>query len=70
MSTYIYTDKAKKFEIDIVEMKGCVRITLTDRGVTTQLYTANNLEAAFEYVATMFKSGGKPPPTPDEWKQI
>jgi hypothetical protein len=70
MSTYVYGDKAKKFEIDIVEMRDHVRVTLTDKGVTTQLCTAKNLEAAFEYVATMFKAGGKPAPLPTEWKQL
>jgi hypothetical protein len=63
-------DKANKFEIDLVEMPSCVRVTLTDKGVTTQLCTAKNLAAAFEYVADMFKTGGKPAPSPSEWKQI
>ncbi|OGR35626.1 MAG: hypothetical protein A2051_05220 [Desulfovibrionales bacterium GWA2_65_9] len=70
MSTYTYADKAKKFEIDIVELRGHVRVTLTDKGVTTQLCTQNTLEAAFEYVATMFSAGGKPAPLPAEWKQL
>jgi len=70
MSTYVYTDKAQKFEIDIVEMKGCVRVTLTSKGETTQLCTAKNLDAAFEYVATMFATGGKPAPLPSDWKQL
>ncbi len=70
MSTYVYTDAAKKFEIDIVEMRECVRVTLTDKGVTTQLCTQKNLAAAFEYVATLFATGGKPAPLPSEWKQL
>lgn len=70
MSTYVYTDKLNKFEIDIVEQRSCVRVTLTDKGVTTQLCTAKSLEAAFEYVATMFATGGKPAPLPSEWKQL
>lgn len=70
MSTYVYTDTAKKFEIDIVELRGCVRVTLTDKGVTTQLCTVKNLAAAFEYVATLFTTGGKPAPLPSEWKQL
>jgi hypothetical protein len=70
MSTYVYVDKTNAFEIDIVEMRGCVRVTLTDKGVTTQLCTAKSLEAAFEYVASMFKTGGKPAPLPADWKQL
>jgi len=70
MSTYVYTDAAKKFEIDIVELRECVRVTLTDKGVTTQLCTQKNLAAAFEYVATLFATGGKPAPLPSEWKQL
>ena len=70
MSTYTYQDKAKRFEIDIVELRGHVRVTLTDKGVTTQLCTRNTLEQAFEYVAAMFQTGGKPAPRPDEWTQI
>lgn len=70
MSTYVYTDKAKKFEIDIVELRECVRVTLTDKGVTTQLCTTKSVEAAFEYVATMFATGGKPAPLPTEWKEL
>lgn len=70
MSTYTYVDRAKKFEIDLVEMPSCVRVTLTDKGETTQLCTAKNLAAAFEYVADMFKRGGKPAPLPSEWKQL
>jgi len=70
MSTYTYIDKTKKFEIDIVELRDCVRVTLTDKGVTAQLCTTKNLAAAFEYVASMFKTGGKAAPLPTEWKQI
>jgi len=70
MSTYVYTDPAKKFEIDIVELRDCVRVTLTDKGVTAQLCTAKNLAAAFEYVASMFATGGKPAPKPEDWKQL
>jgi len=70
MSTYVYTDKAKKFEIYIVELRGCVRVTLTDKGVTTQLCTAKSLEAAFKEVETLFSTAGKPAPRPDEWKQL
>ena len=70
MSTYVYKDGAKKFEIDIVETRGGVRVTLTDKGVTTQLCTAKSLEAAFKEVETMFSAAGKPAPRPEEWKQI
>jgi hypothetical protein len=70
MSTYTYVDKAKKFEIDIVELRDCVRVTLTDKGETTQLTTSKNLNAAFEYVASMFKAGGKPAPLRTDWKEI
>ena len=34
MSTYVYKDPNKKFELDITELRGCVRVTLTDKGVT------------------------------------
>lgn len=70
MSTYVYTDPAKKFEIDIVELRDSVRVALTDKGVTTQLCTTKNLAAAFEYVANMFATGGKPAPKPEEWKEL
>ena len=70
MSTYVYKDPNKKFELDITELRGCVRVTLTDKGVTAQLCTAKSLEAAFEYVATMFATGGKPAPRREEWVQL
>lgn len=70
MSTYTYQDKARKFEIDIVELRGHVRVTLTDKGVTTQLCTRNTLAQAFEYVSDMFAAGGKPAPGPEEWREI
>lgn len=70
MSTYTYKDKAKGFEIDIVELRGHVRVTLTDKGVTTQLCTRNSLGQAFEYVAEMFASASKPAPPQSEWKEV
>ena len=70
MSTYVYRDKNGKFEIDITEMRSGVRVTLTDKGVTAQLCTAKNLDAAFDYIDTMFATGGKPAPKRDEWVQL
>lgn len=67
MSTYVYKDKDRKFELDITELRNCVRVTLTDKGVTTQLCTEKSLKAAFEYVETMFATGGRPAPRRDEW---
>ena len=70
MSTYVYRDKVNKFEIDIVEMRDSVRVTLTDKGVTTQLCTAKNVAAAFREVETLFASAGKPVPKREDWQEI
>jgi hypothetical protein len=70
MNTYVYKDAAKKFELDIVERPGSVRVTLTDKGVTTTLCTTKSLEAAFREIELMFSSAGKPSPKREEWTQL
>lgn len=70
MSTYVYRDKEKKFEIDIVELRDGVRVTLTDQGVTTQLCTAKNVEAAFKEVEAMFSTAGRTVPSREDWTKI
>lgn len=70
MSTYVYKDTLKGFEIDIVELRSGVRVALTDKGVTTQLCSVKSLAAAFEYVGALFTSGGRPAPLASEWKQL
>jgi hypothetical protein len=70
MDTYVYKDPARKFELDIVERPGSVRVTLTDKGVTTQVCTAKNLEAAFQEIEALFKAAGKPVPGRDEWRLL
>jgi hypothetical protein len=70
MDTYVYKDPAKKFELDITQRPGGVRVTLTDKGVTTQLCTAKNLEGAFQEIEALFKAAGKPVPARADWKLL
>ncbi|MDQ7836164.1 MAG: hypothetical protein RDU24_12345 [Humidesulfovibrio sp.] len=70
MTTYVYKDPAKKFELDMTERPGSVRVTLTDKGVTTQVCTAKNLEGAFREVEALFKAAGKPVPPREDWKPL